>query len=127
MPDPDVRVTFDDGNARVNVLTPGIVAEVRNYDLTGPNGDPATLWADERGRRCLRYFVSKERDENTPDAVARNLQRFADDLTTHAGIEVSFEADPSPDGLHVLTINNVDYYFQADTECYDGWGKRMSE
>ena len=56
-----------------------------------------------------------------------DLTRFADDLRDHVGLEVDFAPDPNPDGLHVLTINGADFYFNADGSGYDGWGQGASK
>ena len=53
----------------------------------------------------------------------QDLRHFAEDLGRYSGVEAQLTEDTSADGLHVLTINGVDYYFQADTGGYDGWGK----
>lgn len=54
---------------------------------------------------------------------ADNLQRFADDLRDLARVPVEVEIDDKPDGLHVLRINGIDFFFYADGSGYDGWGK----
>lgn len=56
-----------------------------------------------------------------------DLIRFADDLRDHTGLYVHLELDPTPDGLHVLTIDRADFYFYADGSGYDGWGKPLSQ
>ena len=53
---------------------------------------------------------------------AEDLERFAEDLKTFAHIETAVEPDPNPDGLHVLRIGKVDFFFNADGSGYDGWG-----
>ena len=53
-------------------------------------------------------------------------QRFAEDLQAHAGVTAEFHPDPDPDGLHVLQINESDFFFNADGSGYDGWGRRVS-
>ena len=58
---------------------------------------------------------------------SEHLTRFADDLRYHAGLDVDFAPDPKPDGLHVLTINGVDFFFYADGSGYDGWGRALIE
>jgi hypothetical protein len=55
-----------------------------------------------------------------------DLQRFADDLRDHVGLTVTLELDPASDGLHVLTINGVDFFFYTDGSGYDGWGRAIS-
>jgi hypothetical protein len=54
--------------------------------------------------------------------TTNDLERFATDLKTFAGLDAELELAPKPDGLHVLTINGVDFYFYADGSGYDGWG-----
>ncbi len=54
-----------------------------------------------------------------------NLERFAEDLRQHAGLAVEFLPDPDPEGLHVLQINRVDFFFYADGSGYDGWGMQL--
>jgi len=51
-----------------------------------------------------------------------DLERFAEDLRHHVGLAVEFLLDSNPDGLHVLRINGVDFFFRADGSGYDGWG-----
>ena len=52
-----------------------------------------------------------------------DLTRFADDLRDYASLDVALTLDPKPDGLHVLTIKGLDFYFCADGSGYDGWGQ----
>ena len=52
-----------------------------------------------------------------------DLERFAQDLRNHVGVTVELKIDTSPDGLHVLCINGVDFFFNADGSGYDGWGR----
>ena len=54
-----------------------------------------------------------------------DLERFAEDLRHHVGLAVEFLLDSNPDGLHVLRINGVDFFFRADGSGYDGWGKAL--
>ena len=56
MPKPNVTVTVEGGVAQVDVFTPGLVVEVRDYDVDGVDED--LLWTDENGDRCVRYFAS---------------------------------------------------------------------
>ena len=53
-----------------------------------------------------------------------DLRRFTADLQEHASVSAELHIDPNPEGLHVLHINGVDFYFGADGSGYDGWGKR---
>lgn len=54
-----------------------------------------------------------------------DLNRFAEDLKAHTRLAIELSLDPSPDGLHVLTIDGADFFFYADESGYDGWGKRL--
>ena len=54
-----------------------------------------------------------------------DLERFAHDLRTRAGLEVEIELDSDPAGLHILRIHGVDFFFHADGTGYDGWGKLL--
>jgi hypothetical protein len=54
-----------------------------------------------------------------------DLERFAEDLRHHVGLTVELLPDSNPDGLHVLRINSVDFFFRADGSGYDGWGKAV--
>jgi len=54
-----------------------------------------------------------------------DLERFAEDLRHHVGLTVELLSDSNPDGLHVLRINGVDFFFRADGSGYDGWGKAL--
>jgi hypothetical protein len=56
MSKPNVTVTVEGGVAQVDVFTPGVVVEVRDYDVDGVEED--LLWTDENGDRCVRYFAS---------------------------------------------------------------------
>ena len=54
-----------------------------------------------------------------------DLNRFAEDLKVHTRLAIELSLDPSPDGLHVLTIGGADFFFNAQSGEYDGWGKRL--
>ena len=54
-----------------------------------------------------------------------DLKRFAEDLRRHVGLTVELLPDSNPDGLHVLRINGVDFFFRADGSGYDGWGRAL--
>lgn len=56
-----------------------------------------------------------------------DLMRFVEDLRRHVGLpaELELELDDKPDGLHILNIYGVDFYFHADGSRYDGWGKPL--
>ena len=62
---PDVMVTVEGGVAQVDVFKPGIVVEVRDFDVDGADEDDEFIWTNEEGDRCWRYFVEKD-DEVTP-------------------------------------------------------------
>lgn len=51
-----------------------------------------------------------------------DLERFAEDLRRHAELTVEFLPDNDPQGLHILKINRVDFFFYANGSGYDGWG-----
>jgi len=55
---PDAVVTIEGGVADVSVRTPGLVIEVRDYDVDGVDED--LLWTDENGDECVRYFASQD-------------------------------------------------------------------
>lgn len=55
-----------------------------------------------------------------------DLKRFAEDLRRHVGLTVELALDSHPDGLHVLHIDGVDFFFRADGSGYDGWGKALA-
>ena len=54
---------------------------------------------------------------------ADDLKRFADDLRVQLRLSTEVQIDAEPDGLHVLRINGVDFFFNADGSGYDGWGR----
>jgi hypothetical protein len=54
-----------------------------------------------------------------------DLERFAEDLRQHAGLAAEFLPDADPEGLHILRINHVDFFFYADGSGYDGWGMQI--
>jgi hypothetical protein len=60
MKQPDALVTIEGGVADVAVCTPGIVIEVRDYDVDGV--DDELLWTDENGDRCVRYSVPSDEE-----------------------------------------------------------------
>ena len=59
----DAMVTIEGGVAQVDVFTPGVLVEVRDFDVEGADEDAAFLWINEEGDRCWRYFVGTEGDE----------------------------------------------------------------
>jgi len=61
---PDVQVTVVGGVADVQVNSPNITVEVRDYDVDGVEDDHDLLWTDENGDRCVRYLVTD--DNSTP-------------------------------------------------------------
>lgn len=58
----DAMVTIEGGVAQVDVFTPGVLVEVRDFDVEGADEDAAFLWINEAGDRCWRYFVGDEAD-----------------------------------------------------------------
>jgi hypothetical protein len=58
MTPPDAIVIIEGGVADVTVRTPGLVIEVRDYDVDGVDED--LLWMDEHGDRCVRYFAEHD-------------------------------------------------------------------
>jgi len=60
MSNPNVTVTVEGGVAQVDVFTPGVIVEVRDYDVDGVDED--LLWTDESGDRCVRYFASADEE-----------------------------------------------------------------
>ncbi len=75
----------------------------------------------------MRYFATGDPKNDYLHSIAKDLERFAADLNRSSGIEATLKTDSSSDGMHVLTIYNVDYYFNADGSGYDGWGKCLDD
>lgn len=67
----DVMVTVEGGVAQVNVLTSGVLVEVRDFDVEGADEDAAFLWINEAGDRCWRFFVGDEADEQSLSATTK--------------------------------------------------------
>lgn len=63
---PDVMVTVEGGVASVDILTPGLVVEVRDFDIDNAGEDEKFLWTNEEGDRCRRYFVNDQNEEIHP-------------------------------------------------------------
>lgn len=122
---PSARVTIERGIADVEVYRENVVVEVRDYDIQPSGGNGSDIWTDKDGRKCSRYFVPSDGQRMMASDCASELEKFASDLGSLPDLSVSFEQDKSPDGLHVLTINGVDFYFYADGAGYDGWGKQI--
>ena len=59
---PDVMVTVEGGVAQVDVFKPGIVVEVRDFDVDGANEDDEFIWINEEGDRCWRYVIEKDKE-----------------------------------------------------------------
>lgn len=57
--------------------------------------------------------------------TTEDLKRFVADLRLHVGLPVELELDENPDGLHILNIDGVEFFFHADGSGYDGWGKPL--
>ena len=125
MHSPSARVTIEGGIADVEVYRENVVIEVRDYDIQAHGGNGRDLWTDRSGRKCSRYFVPSDGRRTLATDCATELEKFASDLGSLPKMSVSFERDKAPDGLHVLSINGVDFYFSADGAGYDGWGKRI--
>lgn len=125
MHSPSARVTIERGIADVEVYRKNVVVEVRDYDVQPHVENGRDLWADKSGGRCHRYFVPSDGRRNLASDCAAELEKFACDLGSLPDLSVSIERDKSPDGLHVLNINGVDFYFYADGAGYDGWGKEI--
>lgn len=58
MSQPNAIVVIEGGVADVTVRTPGIVIEVRDYDVDGVEDE--LLWTDQNGDRCVRYFAEHD-------------------------------------------------------------------
>ncbi len=123
MQKPIVRITLESGN--VNVLTPNVRVEVRDYDIIEGIGKHKQLWAGEQGGACLRYFAFSKGSQDALDSVVDNLERFRDNLGFYAGILATVTPDSSPDGLQVMTINNIDFYFEVGSGKHDGWRRTI--
>ena len=65
MSQPDVRVTVVGGVAQIEVFTPDVEVEVRDYDVDCVDDDHDLLWTDENGDRCVRYFETYEGERPT--------------------------------------------------------------
>ena len=127
MPQLIARITVDQGIADVDVLRSGMSIEVRDYDVEPLDEADERIWKDEQGRRCIRYFLGADGALTTKSPTAADLERFVEDLNGHAGVKVVFQPDESVEGLHVVTINRVDYYFNSNDGGYDGWGRQFGE
>lgn len=125
MPKLNATLSIEGKDALVEIFKPEVVLEVRYYNVKDKIDDHSDLWIDEQDRQCIRYFVSYKSREEISKEVLQNLQSFTDDLKQYSGIEAILVESPSSDGLHVLNIDKVDYYFQADNGGYDGWGKAI--
>lgn len=115
-PGPTLRLTIDKSKPEVEIYKTGITVEVRDYNVK----NNIALWTDENGRTCNRYFIQSK--QAVDEKWADGLERFAADLQDYAGVQARFERDDDADGLHVVRINNVDFYFYSDGTGYDGWG-----
>lgn len=63
MKKPDVLVTVEGGVAQVEVLKPGLLVEVRDFDVDGADPDDDRLWTNADGDPCWRYFVNDQQEE----------------------------------------------------------------
>ncbi len=127
MHSPSARVTIVGGKATVEVYLKNVVVEVRNYDVQQNSGNGRELWRDRDGKYCDRYFAPLDGRRTLASDCATTLEEFADALGSLPKMSVTFEREESPDGLHVLSINGVDYYFNADGSGYDGWGRAIPQ
>jgi len=82
MTTPDALVTVRGGVADVTVHTPGIVVEVRDYDIDG--ADDSSSWTDEDGEDCVRHFegttspaVQQPHTADSGEELRLRLQLFA--------------------------------------------------
>lgn len=121
----DVLVTIERGMTTVEVGREGIVAEVRDYDVEQASVTHVELWTDPTGRRCARRYVTKRGTGSLASYTGKDLERFARDLEEHTDLATKIELSPSDDGLHVLQIGGVDFYFNANGTGYDGWGRAL--
>lgn len=119
---PNGRVIVRESSVQVDAITEGMYLEVRNYVVGGNETD---TWTDENGDRCQRYFATARDTAPTQAEDVTDLHRFARDLQWQTGIEARITPSPDREGLHVLTIDNVDFYFSADGHGYDGWGRAV--
>lgn len=127
MPEPNVRVSVEGGVVQVDVLASGILVEVRDYDVEGVDPETVELRSDERGDKCVRYFVSRDEGGSKPSPAGEDLERFAANSCRNAGALAAMHPDLNPNGLHVLQINQLGCYFLAGGSGYDGRGKRTDE
>lgn len=124
---PDALLSVRKGIADLSVAAANTVVEVRDYDIESLGDDRSRLWTDEEGVSCVRYFATGDRENDYVQSIAKDLEQFAVDLSRSSGIEATLKTDSSSDGMHVLTINGVDYYFNADGSGYDGWGRQLDD
>ncbi len=124
--EPDVLVTVDGGVASVNVNRAYLVAEVRDYDVGRTTEDHPNLWTDENGRRCTREYVTGDENESIASRLGKDLERFAAGLREIANVKATVDLSPHPGGQHVLQVEGVDYYFNANGTGYDGWGRAVN-
>ena len=125
MRSPTARVTIEQGVSVVEAYRKNVIVEVRDYDMKPRANNGCEPWRDKTGKPCNRYFVPSHGQRTLVNDCASDLEKFAADLGSLPKMTVSFERDESPDGLHVLSINGVDFYFYADGAGYDGWGKQI--
>ncbi len=122
---PNVLVANDPEKLYIEVYTPSMIVELRNYEYIQKNGDSRFYWKDENGKACHRMFYTSHEKQTLPEKIADNLQRIAEDVNRFTSTKALLTRDDSPDGLHVLTIDGTDFYFHADNGLYDGWGKAI--
>ncbi len=122
---PDVIVTVERGVAAVDIRRSYLIAEVRDYDVDETDEDHPQLWRDSGGRSCARSFVTGRGNGSMLTQTGSMLDCFAEDLRDQAGLLTNVNRSSSVDGLHVLQVKGVDFYFYADGTGYDGWGRAL--
>lgn len=122
---PDVIVTVERGTAEVDVRRSYLIAEVRDYDLERTDKTHPRVWTDQEGHQCVREYVMRGGIVPMPAQAGRELERFAEDLQRLTDIETKVDLASTADGLHVLQVKGVDFYFYADGSGYDGWGRAL--
>jgi len=123
---PDIVVSIERGIASVNVRRKELLAEIRDYDIARLNGSHPAYWIDSTGRPCARTYVAGTTSSSLAQSSGRHLARFADDLGYHTSLKTSVKLSSDAEGMHVLHIKGVDFFFYADGSGYDGWGRAMS-
>ena len=123
---PDMLVRVEGGVAEVQVNRSYLIAELRDYDVEGTDAGHPELWTDEDGKTCLRRYITGDQSLNVHEVTANGLKRFAEHLEAHAGLAAKLDLADRDDGLHVIQIKGVDFYFNANGTGYDGWGQAIN-